>query len=142
LTDYVATRWYRAPELLLGKKKYDKSVDLWAIACIMGELYDTEPLFPGDDEIQTLYLIQKLLGKLTKKQKETFFRSQKFPITSYPELRQKPTGLSKRYKKMQKSAVSFMKGLLQNDPLKRLTSIEALRHEYFNGMNQEFLQKP
>jgi len=57
LTDYVATRWYRAPELLLGKKKYDKSVDLWAIACIMGELYDTEPLFPGDDEIQTLYLI-------------------------------------------------------------------------------------
>ena len=51
LTDYVATRWYRAPELLLGQKDYDKSVDLWSIACIMGELADTEPLFPGDSEI-------------------------------------------------------------------------------------------
>ena len=57
LTDYVATRWYRAPELLLGKNSYNKSVDLWAIACIMGELSDKEPLFPGDSEIDTLHLI-------------------------------------------------------------------------------------
>ena len=41
----------------MGHRKYDKSVDLWAIACIMGEITDTEPLFPGDDEIHTLYLI-------------------------------------------------------------------------------------
>jgi len=60
LTDYVATRWYRAPELLLGQRTYNKSVDLWAIACIMGEITDTEPLFPGDDEIHTLYLIQEV----------------------------------------------------------------------------------
>ena len=46
LTDYVATRWYRAPELLLGSTMYTNSVDIWAIGCIMGELVDGQPLFP------------------------------------------------------------------------------------------------
>jgi cyclin-dependent kinase-like len=60
LTDYVATRWYRAPELLLSNS-YDKQVDIWAIGklnssliylgCIMGEITDGDPLFPGESEI-------------------------------------------------------------------------------------------
>jgi cyclin-dependent kinase-like len=59
--DYVATRWYRAPELLLGDTGYGKSVDVWAIGCIMGELTDGQPLFPGESEIDQLYVIQKVL---------------------------------------------------------------------------------
>jgi len=51
LTDYVATRWYRAPELLLSSTQYDKSVDIWGIGCIMGELIDGQPLFPGESDI-------------------------------------------------------------------------------------------
>lgn len=51
-------RWYRAPELLLGSTRYDPSVDLWAIGCIMGELVDGQPLFPGDSEIDQLYIVQ------------------------------------------------------------------------------------
>lgn len=47
MTDYVGTRWYRAPELILGEKKYDNSIDIYAIGCIMGELYLGRPLFPG-----------------------------------------------------------------------------------------------
>ena len=50
LTDYVATRWYRSPELLLGTH-YGKELDYWAIGCIMGELIDGDPLFPGESEI-------------------------------------------------------------------------------------------
>ena len=50
LTDYVATRWYRAPELLLSNV-YGKEVDIWAIGCIMGEITDGDPLFPGESEI-------------------------------------------------------------------------------------------
>lgn len=69
LTDYVATRWYRAPELLLGDTGYGKSVDLWAIGCIMGELIDGQPLFPGESEIDQLYVIQKVLGPLTQEQR-------------------------------------------------------------------------
>lgn len=51
MTDYVATRWYRSPELLLGDLNYGKEVDYWAIGCLMGELGDGQPLFPGDSEI-------------------------------------------------------------------------------------------
>ena len=66
LTDYVATRWYRAPELLLSNN-YGKEVDIWAIGCILGELSDGEPLFPGDSEIDQLFCIQKVtyFGKLS-----------------------------------------------------------------------------
>jgi cyclin-dependent kinase-like len=60
LTDYVATRWYRAPELLLGLNDYGKGVDLWAVGCILGELTDGQPLFPGESEIDQLYVIQKV----------------------------------------------------------------------------------
>lgn len=51
MTDYVATRWYRSPELLLGDEKYGKPVDMWAIGCLLGEMSDGQPLFPGDSEI-------------------------------------------------------------------------------------------
>jgi len=59
----VATRWYRAPELLLNMQ-YEKPVDIWAVGCIMGELIDSQPLFPGDNEIDQLYKIQSVLGNL------------------------------------------------------------------------------
>ena len=56
LTDYVATRWYRAPELLLGSTDYSYSVDMWAIGCIMGEISDGQPIFPGESEVDQLYV--------------------------------------------------------------------------------------
>ena len=68
LTDYVATRWYRAPELLLGSTNYTMAVDVWAIGCIMGELVDGQPMFPGESEIDQLYIIQKVLGPMTMDQ--------------------------------------------------------------------------
>lgn len=49
LTDYVGTRWYRAPELLLGGARYDQGVDVFAVGCIMAELYLGRPLFPGSN---------------------------------------------------------------------------------------------
>ena len=66
LTDYVATRWYRAPELLLSSTNYGKSVDVWAIACIMGEITDGQPLFPGESDIDQLYVTQCMLGAMTE----------------------------------------------------------------------------
>ncbi len=60
MTDYVATRWYRAPELLLGANNYGMEVDYWAIGCIMGELIYRQPRFPGESEIDQLYVIQKV----------------------------------------------------------------------------------
>lgn len=47
LTEYVATRWYRAPEILLGSKKYTKAVDMWSVGCILGEMIMGKAIFPG-----------------------------------------------------------------------------------------------
>jgi serine/threonine protein kinase len=49
-TEYVATRWYRAPELVIKSQNYDQSVDIFALGCIMAELYLGRPLFPGSSE--------------------------------------------------------------------------------------------
>lgn len=51
LTDYVATRWYRAPELLLGSPAYNSKIDMWGFGCIMAEIYMSKPLFPGSSTL-------------------------------------------------------------------------------------------
>lgn len=64
-TDYVATRWYRAPELLVGDTKYGPPVDVWAIGCVTAELISGQALWPGRSDVDQLYLIRKTLGKFT-----------------------------------------------------------------------------
>ena len=54
LTDYIATRWYRAPEVLLGAPKYDASIDMWGFGCILVEIYNAQPLFPGSSTLNQL----------------------------------------------------------------------------------------
>jgi len=121
LTDYVATRWYRAPELLLGSTSYGKEVDQWAIGCIMGELIDGQPLFPGESDIDQLYIIQRLLGPLTADQNDHFLRNPRFVGLKFPDM-SRPDGLEKKYLgKLSKSAMQFMKSLLQMDPAMRLS---------------------
>merc|ERR1711998_267064 len=63
LTDYVATRWYRAPEILLGSTKYTKGVDLWSFGCILGELLAHKPLFPGSSTMNQLERIIEVTGR-------------------------------------------------------------------------------
>ncbi|KAL5014199.1 hypothetical protein ScPMuIL_008469 [Solemya velum] len=63
----VATRWYRAPELLYGARKYDEGVDLWAVGCIFGELLNTSPLFPGENDIEQLCCVLRTLGTPNEK---------------------------------------------------------------------------
>ena len=57
MTDYVATRWYRAPEVILSWKKYTKAIDMWSIGCILAELVGRKPIFPGSDSQHQLQLI-------------------------------------------------------------------------------------
>ena len=54
MTDYIATRWYRAPELLLGSKDYSKEVDMWALGCLIAELYNGKAVFPGTSTVNQL----------------------------------------------------------------------------------------
>ncbi|RUS72648.1 hypothetical protein EGW08_019586, partial [Elysia chlorotica] len=61
-TDYVSTRWYRAPEVLLRSTNYSSPIDIWAVGCIMAELYTLRPLFPGSSEIDEIFKICSVLG--------------------------------------------------------------------------------
>ena len=61
-TEYVSTRWYRAPEVLLQHKSYNSPIDVWAAGCIMAELYTLRPLFPGKSEPDELFRIASVLG--------------------------------------------------------------------------------
>ena len=62
LTDYVATRWYRAPEILLGAPSYTFAVDMWAVGCILGEMLSGRPIFPGTSTMNQLEKILELTG--------------------------------------------------------------------------------
>ena len=141
LTDYVATRWYRAPELLLSQGNYGKEVDYWAIGCIMGELVDGNPLFPGENELDQIHCIQKVLGNLTDKQEEMFYNNPIFNGKSLLNVT-KPETLEKRYMgKFSKKAISFMKGLLALEPKKRLNGNTVFKHAYFEKLVLADLQK-
>ena len=64
MTDYVCTRWYRAPECVLRSLSYDEKTDIWALGCIMAELYNLNPIFPGENELDQINQIFKILGLL------------------------------------------------------------------------------
>lgn len=66
LTAYVSTRWYRAPELLVGGKNYYYPVDVWSVGCLFAELITGKPLFPGINDVDTLNKITKICGNLTE----------------------------------------------------------------------------
>jgi len=125
LTDYVATRWYRAPELLIGTGEYGKEVDVWAIGCIMGELVDGQPVFPGESEVDQIYVTQKVLGSLTTAQMEIFSKNERFIGLKIPQVT-RPETIFKRYRnKLSEKALDFMHKCLQMDPESRLTAAEA-----------------
>ena len=131
LTDYVATRWYRSPELLITNGYYGPEVDYWAIGCIMGELADGNPLFPGENETDQLHCIQKVLGNLPQEQIDIFYKNPLYDGKRLLDV-EKPETLERRYMgKLPKSAISLMKGLLELDPTKRLNGKTVFEHPYF-----------
>jgi hypothetical protein len=124
--------------LLLGDTGYGKGVDVWAIGCIMGELTDGQPLYPGESEIDQLYVIQKVMGPLTPEQMEMFLRNPRFLGLKFPDM-SRPETLEKRYVgKLTKKALSFMKSLLVMDPAKRPTANETLQNPFFDGLREEY----
>lgn len=124
------------PELLLGSSDYTKAVDMWAIGTIMGELTDGNPLFPGDTEIDQLYIIQQCLGPLTSSQMESFLRNPRFAGLRFPEMRRSQTVHQKYGERLGKVALHFMRALLYMDPGKRLTARECLEHPWFAGLKE------
>lgn len=79
-TDYVATRWYRAPELLVGDVQYGTPVDVWAIGCVFAELVRGTALWPGRSDVDQLYLIRKTIGDLLPLHHTIFNQNEYFGV--------------------------------------------------------------
>jgi serine/threonine protein kinase len=134
----VATRWYRSPELVVTNR-YSFPVDIWSVGCILGELIDGEPMFPGDDALDQLVKIYQLVGPLDRKlikQMESMFgmnahklMGSKKNMTRQEICRKK---LKQRYKKnISNDALDLLTRLLDNNPDTRPTAREALQHDWF-----------
>ena len=136
MTDYVATRWYRSPELILTSD-YSLPVDIWAVGCIMGELIDGQPMFPGDDTIDQIYQIMKVLGRFDERLIRLFQENANFKNLKFPEISHFQT-LENRYKKkIDKVGLSLLSQLLSIDEKTRPTAEQALQHPFFADLLKE-----
>jgi len=129
LTDYIATRWYRAPEILLGSTHYTKGVDMWSIGCILGEFLGGKPMFPGNSTMNQLDRIIEVTGKPSKDDIESI--NSPFALTILEGLPDViPVSLQTIFPNTDESALDLLSKFLQFNPEKRITAQQALEHPY------------
>ena len=129
MTDYVATRWYRAPEVLLTYKVYTKALDIWSVGCILGELLLRMPLLPGNDATHQLELIFTLIGTPTPDEVAAIPNpNSREKLLRMP--RQIIGNLDSRFASCNPLAVDLMKKMLVFDQNRRITVEQALEHPY------------
>ncbi|KAL0286378.1 UNVERIFIED_CONTAM: Serine/threonine-protein kinase MHK [Sesamum angustifolium] len=129
-TDYVSTRWYRAPEVLLQSSFYTPAIDMWAIGAILAELFTLCPIFPGESEIDQLYKICCVLGAPDWKTFPEATNISRLVDITYSEIM--PADLSDIIPNASLEAIDLIKQLCSWDPLKRPTADECLRHPFFH----------
>ncbi|KAK9809717.1 hypothetical protein WJX73_009189 [Symbiochloris irregularis] len=135
-TDYVATRWYRAPELCGSFfAKYSPAIDIWSIGCIFAEILQGKPLFPGRNVVHQLELITDLLGTPSQEvvDKVRNEKARRF-LTN---MRRKPgVAFELHFPHADAGALRLLKRMLAFDPAGRPTCEEALADPYFEGLSQ------
>ncbi|KAH0573588.1 Mitogen-activated protein kinase [Spironucleus salmonicida] len=135
-TDYVATRWYRPPELLLGSPAYDKPVDIWALGCILGEMISGRPLFPGSSATNQIDLVLQVTGKPTKDDIDSL--KSPYAASMLEQIPQpKQRNLKEIFPKATSEALDLIQGMLHFNPQQRLTIEQALNHPYVAQFRQE-----
>ncbi|XP_015284954.1 PREDICTED: cyclin-dependent kinase-like 3 [Gekko japonicus] len=139
-TDYVATRWYRAPELVLKDTTYGKPVDIWALGCMIIEMATGNPFLPSSSDLDLLHKIVTKVGNLTPHLQSIFIRSPVFSGMVLPEV-QHPKCARKKYPKLNGLLADMVHACLQMDPADRISSADLLQHEYFtrDGFVEKFL---
>ncbi|XP_008561721.1 PREDICTED: serine/threonine-protein kinase MAK, partial [Galeopterus variegatus] len=128
-TDYVSTRWYRAPEVLLRSSVYSSPIDVWAVGSIMAELYTLRPLFPGTSEVDEIFKICQVLGTPKKSDWPEGYQLASSMNFRFPQC--VPINLKTLIPNASNEAIQLMTEMLNWDPKKRPTASQALKHPYF-----------
>ncbi|XP_049512836.1 mitogen-activated protein kinase 14A-like isoform X9 [Dermacentor silvarum] len=143
MTGYVATRWYRAPEIMLNWMHYNQTVDIWSVGCIMAELITGKTLFPGNDHLNQLNRIMELCGtpdgELLAKISSKEVRASCVPhlkarnyIRSLPVMKKK--NFAEVFQGANEKAIDLLERMLELDADKRPTATEALAHPYLASL--------
>ena len=139
-TEYVSTRWYRAPEIILKFSSYTSPVDVFALGCVMAEMYLMKPLFMGSSEIDQLNKICSVLGTPSAKEwpegiKQAAQKGYNFPQYS-------PVGLENILPNCSPEGINLIEECLKLDPSKRITMDKILKHPYFMDFKMETKVEP
>lgn len=131
LTEYVATRWYRAPEVMLNSKAYTKAIDVWSVGCILAEMLGNQPLFPGENYLDQLKLILQALGTPSQEDLACIIneRARVYVMSLGPYA---PIDFQEKYRRASPEVIKVLEMMLRFNPNKRPIVEECLKHEYFS----------
>ena len=137
MTDYVATRWYRAPEILLGSTRYGVQADMWSLGCIFGELLGGKPMFPGTSTLSQINKVLEVTGKPSKEDIESI-NSELAETMLESVVQNKIKSLKALYPKASEDELDLLSKLLQFNPNKRIDVNTALEHNYVKDFHSQY----
>jgi len=136
-THEVVTLWYRAPDVLMGSRKYSTPVDLWSVGCIFGEMAASRPFFPGTSDHDQLQRIFRVLGTPSE---ETWPSMVDLPEYKKEVIKDhyEPTPLINVAPKLCEQGIDLLSQMLKYEPSQRISAKAALVHPYFNDLDPKY----
>ncbi|KAE8673900.1 Mitogen-activated protein kinase 6 [Hibiscus syriacus] len=136
MTEYVVTRWYRPPELLLNSSNYTTAIDIWSVGCIFMELMIRRPLFPGEYPVQQLRLLLELIGTPSEAEMEFLSENAKKYLRTLPVYPRQ--SFAEKFPNVHPLAINLVEKMLTFDRRVRITVEDALAHPYLSKLHNRW----